>query len=61
MKCLFFGGSSEIAQKLAKNISEVDCVSRKKKFIKSFLEYKIIKINILKKFLIKYTHNMIMW
>ena len=31
MKCLFFGGSSEIAQKLAINLHEVDCVSRKKK------------------------------
>ena len=31
MKCLFFGGSSEIAQKLALNIRDVDCVSRTRK------------------------------
>ena len=50
MKCLFFGGSSEIAQKLAINLHEVDCVSRKKKKIyKKFFKIKDYQNNSLKK------------
>ena len=50
MKYLFFGGSSEIALKLAANIRDVDCVSRKKKiFYKKFFKVKDYQNKSLKK------------